>query len=103
MELGIRLHEIGLFLQYHTARFQSLMLEAPEMSKFLFDEPLDVGQWRKAADDYEQAVNKDSEAEEDEFMKVDEVFDEAQKDVAAYQMMYLVVNLWVGPYRTSSE
>ncbi|KAJ3559071.1 hypothetical protein NM688_g557 [Phlebia brevispora] len=48
-DMGMDLHRLGLTLQYTPGRLRELFEYAPEMDKFLLDEPIDLGDLRRRA------------------------------------------------------
>ena len=48
-DTGVDLHELVLTLQYTPGRLRELFQHAPEMDKFVLDEPIDVGVLRERA------------------------------------------------------
>ncbi|KAI0074673.1 hypothetical protein K474DRAFT_1665108 [Panus rudis PR-1116 ss-1] len=94
-DVGLRLHRIGLTLQLDPRRLRALFDDAPEMDKFLLDEPLDVGKWRQEAQDATDACKADPEADDDDRMAAMELEDNSGADLAAYHMSYFVGDVLV--------
>ncbi|KDQ50851.1 hypothetical protein JAAARDRAFT_81685 [Jaapia argillacea MUCL 33604] len=95
-EVGLTLHEIGLYLQFNPIRLRQLMAYAGlEMDTFLLDDPIDVGEWRQVADARTRQVDADPEADDDDRMALAELDQKSQKDQAGYQMMFFIADVLV--------
>ena len=89
-KVGVDLHECGATLQFMHDRFRALFRHAPDMDAFILDEPLDVGRWRTAVYEKEQALKADPETTFDDKWAMNDEEDLADSDFAAYQMVYFV-------------
>ncbi|OBZ75782.1 hypothetical protein A0H81_04992 [Grifola frondosa] len=94
-DVGLDLHEMGIYLQLSPARLRALLRSAPDIEKFLIDEPLDIGKWRLDAQRATDAVNADPESDDDDRMGLIDLEDTSSDDLAAYQMVYFIADLLV--------
>lgn len=95
-DIGLDLHELGLILQYTPGRLRELFQYAPEMDKFLLDEPIDIGDLRKQAHARDIAVHDDPESTDDDRMEAGDSEQAAMEDLAAYQMVFFMADVFVG-------
>ena len=95
-DTGVDLHELGLTLQYTPGRLRELFQHAPEMDKFLLDEPIDVGALRERAYARAMAVHDDPESTDDDRFALGDLEDAAGNDLAAYQMVFFMADVFVG-------
>lgn len=95
-DVGPDLHEMGLTLQLTPGRLRALFKHAPDMDAFLFEEPIDLGNARISAFARKQAVDADPESTDDDRVKAGQLEDQAQNDLAAYQMIFFVTDLLMG-------
>ncbi|KAH7926927.1 hypothetical protein BV22DRAFT_1104018 [Leucogyrophana mollusca] len=94
-DVGLKLHEAGVFLQLSPARLRALFSSAPEMETFLLDEPIDLGKWRLNAEAVAQAVKADEEADDDDRERMIDLEDDSGNDCAAYQMIFFIGDILV--------
>ncbi|KZP23150.1 hypothetical protein FIBSPDRAFT_737762 [Athelia psychrophila] len=94
-DIGLAIHEVGIFLQLSPSRLKALVTAAPDLETFIVDEPLDVGKWRLRAETKKQAVEADIESTDDDCESYMETEDKAGKDCAAFQMAFLYGDLLV--------
>lgn len=99
-DVGLRLHEVGLFFQLRPTRFR-VLLGTPaadgqgSLENFLLDEPLDLGAARLAAQELVDRAAADPEADDADRERAMGSEDNAGGDLAAYQMSFLVGDLLV--------
>ncbi|OBZ66296.1 hypothetical protein A0H81_13816 [Grifola frondosa] len=94
-DVGLDLHEMGIYLQLSPVRLRALLRSAPDIHKFLIDEPLDIGKWRLDAQRATDAVNADPESDDEDRMGLIDLEDTSSDDLARYQMVYFVADLLV--------
>ena len=94
-DVGIKLHECGLFLQLSPSRLRACLSTAPEMETFVLDDPIDLGRWRLEAAAVQQTVNADPEADDDDRERAMDLEDKAGNDIAAYQLAFFLGDVLV--------
>ncbi|KAH7905244.1 hypothetical protein BJ138DRAFT_1017982 [Hygrophoropsis aurantiaca] len=92
-DVGLKLHEAGVFLQLSPVRLRALFSSAPEMDVFLFDDPIDIGKWRLEAEAAVQAVKSDEEADDDDRERMIDLEEKSGNDCASYQMIFFIGDL----------
>lgn len=95
-DVGLDLHELGLTLEFTPGRLRELFQHAPEMDKFLLDEPIDVGELRRQAYARDVAVHEGPESTDEDRMAAADFEDTATEDLAAYQMVFFMADMFVG-------
>ncbi|TFK50998.1 hypothetical protein OE88DRAFT_1630807 [Heliocybe sulcata] len=94
-DIGLKLHEAGLFLQLTPARLRALLDTAPDMETFILDEPLDVGKYRAYAAERDALFNSDADIDIEERERILEEYDISGSDQAGYQMMFFIADVCV--------
>lgn len=94
-DVGIKLHEVGVFLQLSPARLRALIKTAPDMEAFILDDPIDIGKWRLKAEATKQSVKADIEATDDDRIRYMNQEDNAGHDCAAFQMAFFIGDMLV--------
>ncbi|KAJ6587868.1 hypothetical protein B0H19DRAFT_195445 [Mycena capillaripes] len=95
-DVGLTLHHIGLALQLEPPRLRAAMAAGgKELEKFLLDDELDVGDFRKAAIAIERRVAADVESEDADHMAAHEIEAEADNDLAAHVMSCFLGDIMV--------
>lgn len=94
-DVGLKLHEVGVFLQLSTARLGAVLKIAPDLETFVLDDPIDIGKWRLNAEAVKQAVKADIEASDDDRERYMNLEDSAGNDCAAFQMAFFIGDILV--------
>ncbi|KAF8558575.1 hypothetical protein OG21DRAFT_1455112 [Imleria badia] len=94
-DVGLKLHECGLFLQLSPARLRACLANALGLETFILDDPIDLGRWRLAAAAVEQVIQADPEAEDDDRYQAAELEDTSGNDTAAYQLSFFLGDVLV--------
>ncbi|KAG6371699.1 hypothetical protein JVT61DRAFT_9040 [Boletus reticuloceps] len=94
-DVGLKLHECGLFLQLSPGRLSACLSSAPDLETFIFDDPIDLGRWRLEAAAIEQTVKADPEADDDDRERALELENKSGNDLAAYQLSFFLGDVLV--------
>lgn len=93
--VDLKLHACSLLLQLSPGRFRACLSSAPELERFLLDDPIDLGRWRLEAAAVEQGVQADPEAHEDDRERAIDLEDKSGDDIAAYQLAFFLGDVLV--------
>ncbi|KZT18304.1 hypothetical protein NEOLEDRAFT_1080591 [Neolentinus lepideus HHB14362 ss-1] len=107
-DIGLRLHETGLFLQLSPARLRDLLDIAPDMERFLLDDPLDVGKYREQAARRDALFDSpDADLDIETREQILQEYDTSGSDQAGYQIMFFIADICValatGPTRDRKD
>ncbi|KAJ6470865.1 hypothetical protein C8R45DRAFT_1014831 [Mycena sanguinolenta] len=87
--VGLTLHQVGLCLQLDPPRLRAAMAAGGhELEKFLLDDDLDVGDFRKAAILIERRVAADVESDDSDRMAAGEIEQAVANDLAAHVLAW---------------
>ncbi|KII92290.1 hypothetical protein PLICRDRAFT_467216 [Plicaturopsis crispa FD-325 SS-3] len=93
--IGLKLHEVGVFLQLSPERLRAFLDASPSIESWLLDAPLDIGKWRRETEAAQRAVKEDPEADDDDRMRVSDMDQKSQADCTAYQLAFFVGDILV--------
>ncbi|KAF5337645.1 hypothetical protein D9758_013019 [Tetrapyrgos nigripes] len=98
------LHKIGLYLQLDLPRLWALMAAGgPSFENFLLDEELDIGPYCTLDQEMAKHLEKDEDTSDDDREVVQVFSDNAEKDLAAYAMVWFFVDLHVAFISTNTK
>jgi len=95
-DVAFDLHQTALYVQFDPPRMRAMMAGGgSDLESFLLKEPLDIGHYRLAAFEIEQAVEKDEEANDDDRWDAGQVTEKAAKDLAVHILVWFIADISV--------